>query len=241
LYQGETYAEAYQIHRELKVRKGWTFPFVDEVIAAIMEKELRYIRQSARMMLQIIYLPVIFLLVAFNGPGWKKLFAGRSQVLLPGAAVFILLSIPNLAYNIFGMDKEGFGRWLLAPLSLRKVLLAKNLTHGGILCSIYALMALVVIAITRVPPALVLTVTVAFLAILIIQLSAGSLISVYWPRRIELTQMSSKLSSNAAGLVSMLVFFPLAALVGAVLLAAWYWRLPWLPLLCGAAALVASL
>ena len=240
LHQGEIYAEAYQVHHELKVRKGWTFPLVDEVTAAIMEKELRYIRQSARMMLQLIYPPVIFLVVAFNGPGWKKLFVGRPQVLLPGAAVFMLLSVSNLAYNIFGMDKEGFGRWLLAPLSLRKVLLAKNLTHGGILCSIYALMAVVVIAITHVPPVLVLTVTVAFLAILIIQLSAGSLISVYWPRRIELTQMSSKLSSNAAGLVSMLVFLPLAALVGVVVLAAWYWRLPWLPLLCGAAALVAS-
>src|SRR5262249_30070207 len=101
LYQGETYAEAYQIHRELKASKRGTWPCVVKVHAAIMASKPRNTRQTARMMPQIIYPPVIFLLVAFNGPGWKKLFAGRSQVLLPGAAVFILLSIPNRGYNIF--------------------------------------------------------------------------------------------------------------------------------------------
>jgi hypothetical protein len=241
LYQGEIYAEAYTVRRELKVRKGWSFPLVDEVTSAIMEKELRYIRQSARMLLQLIYPPVIFLVIAFNGPGWKMLFVGRPQALLPGVAGFMLLSVPNLAYNIFGMDKEGFGRWLLAPLPLRKVLLAKNLTHGGILCSIYLVMAVIVIAITHVGLPLVLTVTVVFLTVLVVQLSAGNLISVYWPRRIELTQMSSKLSSNAAGLVSMLVFLPLGAVIGGVTLAARYWQLPWLPLLCAVVALAASL
>src|SRR5262249_23488221 len=69
LHQGEIYAEAYAAHRELRVRKGWKIPFVDEVTSAIMEKEWRYIRQSARMMLQIVYPPVIFLLLAFKGPG----------------------------------------------------------------------------------------------------------------------------------------------------------------------------
>jgi hypothetical protein len=230
IYQGDIYAESYSVRRETKIRPGWRLPLLDDVTAAIVEKELRYIRQSARLVLQLIYPPVIFLLLAFNGPGWKKLFAGRPQMLLAGMAGFMLLSVPNLAYNVFGMDKEGFGRWLLSPPPLRKVLLAKNITHGGILALLYLAIALVVAVGTRLSLVAVATVTVGFFAVLVMQLIAGNLISVYWPKRIELTQMSSKMSSTAAGLASLVVMLTIGAIVGIVLLASWYLHLPWLPL-----------
>ena len=73
------------------------------------------------------------MLVAFNGASRKLFFARSPEAMLAGMAGFILLSVPNMAYNTFGMDKDGFGRWLLSPLQLRKVLLAKNLANGGIL------------------------------------------------------------------------------------------------------------
>ena len=132
--------------RELKVRQGWRCPSVDEVTSAIVEKELRYIRQNSRLLLQLIYPPIIFMLLAFYGPGRKMSFAGNPAGILAGLAGFLLLSLPNMAYNNFGMDKEGFGRWLLSPLPLRKVLLAKNLTHGGILALLYIVVALGVVA-----------------------------------------------------------------------------------------------
>jgi hypothetical protein len=241
IYQGEVYAEAYTVRRELKVREGWRLPFVDDVTAAIVEKELRYIRQSSRLVLQIIYPPIIFLIVAFNGPGWKRLFAGRPQAVLAGMAAFMLMSVPNLAYNVFGMDKEGFGRWLLSPPPLRKILMAKNLTHGGILASLYLIVAALVLAIARVGVLPAITVTVSFFAILILQLCAGNVVSVHWPKRVELTRMASKMASNAAGLASLAVMIPLSAIIAAVILASRLWHLAWLPLLCGAIVFAASL
>jgi len=241
LYHGDIYAEAYTVRREVQIRQGWRLPWVDDVTAAIMEKELRYIRQSARLMLQLIYPPVIFLLLAFNGPGWRRVFAGRPQVLLAGMAGFMLLSLPNLAYNVFGMDKEGFGRWLLSPPPLRKVLLAKNLTHGGILALIYVVVAMVVVAISHVNVVAIITVTVGFFTVLVMQLIAGNLISVYWPKRIELTQMNSKMSSTAAGLASLVVMLTISMIVGIVVFLSWYLQLPWLPLPCGIALLAVFL
>jgi hypothetical protein len=233
VFQGEIYSEAYIVHRELEVRPGWQLPGADEVISAIVEKEMRYLRQNSRLVLQLIYPPVIFLLLIFNGPSRKFPFATKPAGLLTGLAGFLLLSLPNLAYNTFGMDKEAFGRWLLAPLPLRKVLLAKNLTHGGILTLLYLVATLIVVAVAHVDLLNVATVTVGFLAMLILQLGAGNLISVYWPKRIELTQMNSKMASNAAGLASLLVIFPLTAIGGVIAFAAWYWQLSWLPLLLG--------
>jgi hypothetical protein len=194
---------------------------------------MRYLRQNSRLVLQLIYPPIIFLLLIFNGPARKIPFAAKPAGLLTGLAGFLLLSLPNLAYNTFGMDKEAFGRWLLAPLPLRKVFLAKNLTHGGILILLYLVVTAIVVGVAHVDLMDVATVTVGFLAMLILQLGAGNLISVYWPKRIELTQMNSKMASNAAGIASLLVIFPLAAIGGMIAFAAWYWRLSWLPLLLG--------
>lgn len=241
LYLGEIYAETHTVRRELKVRPGWHFPFLDEVTAAIVEKELRYIRQSFRIVLQLIYPPVIFLLLAFNGTGWKTFFAGKSQLMLAGLAGFMLMSVPNLSYNVFGMDKEGFGRWLLSPPPLRKVLMGKNLTHASLLAGLYLIVAAVLLAMTPVGLLPTLTVTVAFFAILIIQLSAGNVVSVHWPKRIELTRMNSRMASNAAGFASLVVMLPLTALIGTVILVSWHWQLPWLPLLCGVIVFAASL
>lgn len=237
VYQGEIYSEGHIVRRAMKVRQGWQMPAVDEVTSAIMEKELRYLRQNSRLILQLIYPPVIFLLLIFNGPARKISFATKPAGMLAGLAGFLLLSLPNLAYNTFGMDKEGFGRWLLSPLPLRKVLIAKNLTHGGILAILYLVVAAILIVVAHVDLLNVATVTVGFLAVLIVQLGAGNLISVYWPKRVELTQMNSKMASNAAGFASLLVILPLTAIAGVIAFAVWYWQLSWLPLVLGLAIL----
>jgi len=241
IHQGEIYAEAYTVRRELKVSKGWRLPFVDGVTAAIIEKELRYVRQTSRLLLQLIYPPIIFLLIAFNGPTRKFISVSRPEGLLAGMAGFMLLSVPNMAYNAFGMDKEAFGRWLLSPSPLAKVLLAKNLTCGGIFVTLYLIVAVVLVVISHIGLVAAATVTIGFLAILVIQLGAGNLISVIWPKRIELAKMNSRMVSNAAGVASLLVVLPLTAIAGAVAFASWYWQLPWLPLLGGLACLAASL
>lgn len=232
VFQGEIYAESYTVRRELKVRQGWRLPLMDDVTATIVEKELRYIRQSSRLVLQLIYPPIIFLFLAFNGPGRKLLFARSPQGVLAGIAAFMLLSVPNLAYNIFGMDKEAFGRWLLSPLPMRKVLMAKNLVHGCIFAALYLLVAAIVVAISHVPLLSAATVTLTFFSVLLVQLGAGNLFSVYWPKRIELTQMNSRMVSTAAGFASMLVTLPLIVLGGMVIFVSSYWQLWWLPPLC---------
>ncbi|HEV8180733.1 MAG TPA: hypothetical protein VGQ61_00090, partial [Candidatus Angelobacter sp.] len=77
VFQGEIYAETYKVQRELRVRPGLKVPLLDEVTSAIVEKELRYVRQNSRLLLQLIYPPIIFLLLAFYGPGRRMSFAGN--------------------------------------------------------------------------------------------------------------------------------------------------------------------
>jgi hypothetical protein len=151
------------------------------------------------------------------------------------------LSVTNLSYNTFGMDREGFGRWLLSPLSLRKVIVAKNLAHGIVMSALYVVGAMLINRLGRVSWDMLVAVTAGFLSVMIVQIGAGNVISVRWPKRIELTKMSSRTASGAAGFMSLAFTLPMVAIIGLVVFATWAWKLSWLPLAAGMVGLALSL
>jgi hypothetical protein len=101
--------------------------------------------------------------------------------------------------------------------------------------------ATIIVAIARVDLLNAATVTVGFFAVRILQLGAGNLFSVQWQKRVDLTQMSSRMASSAAGFASLLVILPLIAVFGLVGFFASYWQLPWLTLVFDVALLAAGL
>lgn len=243
VYLGEIYAESLQIRRELRVKPGWRLPGMNESMSAIVEKELRYIRQNARLIVLLVNPLVLVAFLAFAGSSKQKFAVGISGGigLLGAFALLLAVSVSNLSYNTFGMDREGFGRWLLSPLPLQKVMRAKNLAQGGLMSAVYLLGAPVILYVRHVPLDIVAAMTAGFFGMLVIHLGAGNLFSVYWPKRIEFAQMSSRMTSSAAGFASLLVLLPTATLLGAVVLATWLWKLSWLPLVAGLAGLGLSL
>jgi len=243
VYLGEIYAESIHVRRELKVKPGWRLPGMSESMSAIVEKELRYIRQNARLIVLLINPLVLCAFLAFAGSSRQRIGFGISggTGLLGAFALLLAVSVSNLSYNTFGMDREAFGRWLLSPLPLQKVMYAKNLAQGGLMSAVYLLGAPLILYVRHVPSDIVAAMTVGFFGMLIIHLGAGNLLSVYWPKRIEFSQMSSRMTSGAAGLASLLVLLPTAAAIGAVTLATWFWKLSWLPLPAALAGLAISL
>lgn len=241
VYQGEIYAESIKVKRDLKVKPGWRLPGMDVKVSAIVEKELRYLRQNARLLVQLVYPVVVFGLVAMGGPGRKIFSFANAGGLLGAFAGLMGLAVSNLSYNTFGMDREGFARWLLSPLSLEKVLIAKNLAQGSVLSAVYLAGAVMIMAAGHVSWNMFVAVTSGFFCVLIIQLGAGNIISVHWPKRIELTKISSRTASGAAGFMSLAFVLPLMAAISFVVFATLYWKLTWLPLVAGITGLALSL
>ncbi len=240
VYQGEIYAESTRLKRDLKVKPGWHLPAMDEKLSAVVEKELRYIRQNARLLVQLVY-PVVVFGVALGGPGRKVFSLSNAAGILGAFAGLMGLAVSNLSYNTFGMDREGFARWLLSPLSLEKVLVAKNLAQGAVLSAIYLAGAIMIMSLGHVSLSMFIAVTSGFFCVLMIQFAAGNIISVHWPKRIELTKMSSRTASGAAGFMSLAFILPLMAAVAFVIFATLHWKLAWLPLTAGIAGLALSL
>ncbi|HKD46002.1 MAG TPA: hypothetical protein VKD24_10095 [Candidatus Angelobacter sp.] len=240
IFQGEIYAETFTARHELKVKPGWRLPGFEEAVSAIVEKEMVYLRQNVRLLLLLAYPVIIFSFLALGGPA-RKGFSLSPVAILGGFAGFLALSVSNLASNTFGMDREGFGRWLLSPLPLRKVIFAKSLTQAAILLALYLTGATIIAGAKHIPWTMFLAITAGFLCILTLLMGAGSVISVYWPKRIEPAQMSSRLVSQAAGLASFVVTLLVMAVTSIVVFTSWYWKLPWLPLLAGLVGLALSL
>jgi hypothetical protein len=220
VYQGEIYSEGSAARRELKVRAGWSLPGVDLTISAIVEKEMRYLRQNLRMLVAIAYPAIIMIFIFFGQRSGRQVFpVSRDAAGMMGFfGAMVLLGVANMAYNIFGFDNEGFGRWLLSPLPLRKVIFGKNLAHGMIFTVIFLLVAITACATLQVAWISVLTLTIAFFAILILQFAVGNFCSAQWPKKVELTKMSSRFVSNAGAYTSLLVSFVVAAICAAVVI-----------------------
>jgi hypothetical protein len=239
VYQGEIYAESFKVKRELKVKPGWQLPGMDAAVSAIFEKELRYIRQNSRLVVALVY-PLVLFAFLLVGPGGRVFSLSKGGNILAAFAGFLALAVSNIAYNTFGMDAEGFGRWLLLPLPLQKIMWAKNLAQGALMFAIYLLGAGIILTVGHVPLDMLAAVTAGFLSLLIIHLGAGSLLSVYWPRRIDFTKMTSRMTSSASGFAALAILLPMAAISGIVVFATAYWHLTWLPLVAGLAGLLLS-
>jgi ABC-2 type transport system permease protein len=91
------------------------------VIAACLRKEWIYLRGNTSALVSFLS-PLIFVVILSRG-----FFAQHPGYFLPGALAYVLLGFLVALYNIFGADASGVQLYLLAPVRLRDVILAKNI------------------------------------------------------------------------------------------------------------------
>jgi ABC-2 type transport system permease protein len=185
---------------------GWNFPGFSQSVAAVFEKEMRYLARSGPMLLTLI-MPVFMLVVFRLGPlNQMRHSAGLSRtpdMAFPGAAAYALLVLTNLVYNSFGGDSGGIQFFYASPVHFRQIVLGKNLTHAGIvvLNTLFAW-----IAVTYLYGAPHMAVTVATLAGLLfatpLNFTAGNLLSFYSPRKRDFSTFGRQNVSQTTVLAS---------------------------------------
>src|SRR6185436_14635741 len=154
-------------------RPGWNLPGVPGAIAAVFEKELRYLSRSGPMLFTLIV--PLFMLAVFRSSGKNEgLLARTPELTFPLGAAYSLLLLTNLSYNNFGADGGGTQFFFASPVRFRQIVLEVGLVWLGT-CLLYRLPSL--------------GVTIATLAgilfVVPIDLAAGNLFSIYSPTRIE--------------------------------------------------------
>jgi ABC-2 type transport system permease protein len=189
-YRGENLSEAAArptVKQAQAPQIGWQLPGLSEAVAAVFEKEIRYLARSGPMLLTLImpiFMLVIFRLGPLNAMRRSNAFSRTPDMAFPGAAAYSLLVLTNLVFNSFGGDGGGIQFFYASPVRFRQIILGKNLTHAGILI-LNAVFAW--IAVTYLYGAPHLAVTVATLTGLLfaapLNFTAGNLLSIYSPKK----------------------------------------------------------
>jgi ABC-2 type transport system permease protein len=210
-HRGENLSEvaaAPALAKRRPLRLGWNLPGFATPVAAVFEKEIRYLLRSGPMLLTLIMPLFVLVIFRFGHAGSRAGHAGGffapAALAFPAAAGYTLLILTNLAYNNFGGDGGGIQFFYASPVSFREIVLAKNLTHAGILAA-EVVVAWIAVSFFYGRPAL--DVTIASLAGLLfaapINFSAGNLLSIYAPKKLDYSSFGRQRASQMTVLISL--------------------------------------
>jgi ABC-2 type transport system permease protein len=171
-------------------------------VAAVFEKELRYLSRSGPMLFTLVV--PLFMLLVFRSSGQNQgLFAHAPELTFPLGAAYSLLLLTNLSYNNFGADGNGVQFFFASPVRFREIMAGKNLAHAAIFAAEVVLVWLGTSLLYRPPSMRITLATLAgILFALPIDLAAGNLFSIYSPTRIEAGVFGRQRASLTTVLVS---------------------------------------
>jgi ABC-2 type transport system permease protein len=211
-FRGENFSEVRArgaVEKGQSLRLGWNFPGFSQSVAAVFEKEVRYLARSAPMVLTLImplFMLVIFRLGPLSAARQGAFFTRMPNMAFPGAGGYALLMLTNLVYNNFGGDAAGIQFFYASPVRFSQIVLAKNLTHTAILVFDTALAWIAVTYLYGRPS---LAVTAATLAGLLfaapVNFTVGNLLSVYSPKKLDFSTFGRQRASQMTVLVSLVV------------------------------------
>ena len=225
-YRGENLNESYGRQtspQEIPApRAGWNLPGFPGPVAAVFEKELRYLGRSGPMLFTLIV--PLFMLAVFRSSGKNDgLLAHAPGLTFPLGAAYSLLLLTNLSYNNFGADGGGTQFFFASPARFRQIMLGKNLAHSAVFAVEVVLVWLGTSLLYRPPsPGVTLATAAGILFIMPIDLAAGNFFSIYSPSRVEAGVFGRQRASLTTVLASFAIRGALFGM-GAVLL--WLSRL----------------
>jgi ABC-2 type transport system permease protein len=235
-YHGENLSEAVarSVSRKEKraIRLGWNVSGIPGPVAAILEKEFHYLSRSGPMLFTFV-MPVVILLIFRLGPQTSakqsSFLAHAPDLAFPIGSAYALLILTNLVYNCFGADAVGMQLFFVSPVSFREILLGKNLAHALVLACEVVLVWFAVCFMFRPPAVDVTLATVTGVAFaLLLNLTAGNLLSIYAPKKIDYGAFGKQRASTTTVLASLGIQAAVFGLAAVTLLIARAYGRVWL-------------
>ena len=214
---------------------GWGLPGFSESVAAVFEKETRYLMRSGPMLLTLImpiFMLVVFRLGPLNPMHHSNVLGRTPDFAFPGAAAYAILVLTNLVYNSFGGDSGGMQFFYASPVQFRQIMLGKNLTHAAIL-ALNAIFAWFAVAWLYGAPHFAVTVaTLTGLMFAVpLNFTAGNLLSIYSPRKRDFATFGRQNVSQTTVLASFAMQIVMVGVGAAVFALARFYKNLWLAVL----------
>jgi len=237
-FHGENLSEAAArpMARQVQgLQLGWILPGFPESVAAVFEKEMRYLARSAPILLSLV-MPILMLLIfrfgAMNSIRHPGRFSRTPDMAFPAAAAYGLLVLTNLVYNSFGGEGGGMQFFYASPVRFRDIVLGKNLTHATIL-SFNTLFSLIAVTYLYGAPHFLVTVATAagLLFAAPLNFTAGNLLSIYSPKKRDFATFGRQNVSQTTVLIGFGVQIATTAIGVAVFSLAGFYQNLWIAVL----------
>lgn len=197
------------------------------IVSACLRKEWLILRSSGVQLINMLT-PLIFVVI-LN----RSIFARHSDYFLPGAIAYVLFGVLANLYNVFGADGLGVQLYLLAPIRMRDVIVAKNLMSLVMIVGEAGMAWVLVSYLSRAPIPIAAQFSTGLWTIFVIaaNLALGTVRSIQAPRRYvpgQTRQQRGTPTNRTSGLLILLVLFGSMALQVPVIFASRYFNEPWL-------------
>ena len=235
-HRGENLSEARRSSAEAQapVRAGWNVRGVSPTVAALFEKDLRYLRRNTMMYISLLAPLLIVVLLTMGHHASPRPFKGTgfmmsSSTYFPTGVAYVLLTVIGLAYNSLAYDGTGLPMLFAAPIRFRDVIAAKNLVQATVLAVELIVVFVLVQFVSGPTPPVVVAVTLAgALWATLMNLTVGNLVSLYSPRKLEFGQLRRRGASAIAMAITLGVQVVVGGLAAALyFLSRWAGNMTW--------------
>ncbi len=222
-------------------RVGWDLPGLSQPVAAVFEKEFRYLSRSSSMIFMML-MPVVILLImgigrtaamgphpASPSPHSHPFPAGVWHYAFPIALGYALMILTNLIYNSLGADGGGVQMYYVVPVRFRDVLLGKNLMHAAILIVETVLLWIAAtLMFGGVPLGILLATLAALIFAAIVDFAAGDCLSLLSPKKMDFAVFGRQRAAGTTAFAALGVQAVVFGLVAATFIVAHFFGGLWL-------------
>jgi len=197
------------------------------VVAACLRKEWLIFRGNSAQFVGLVT-PLIFVVILNRGQ-----FATHPALFLPAAIAYVMLGALAGLYNAFGAEGLGVQLYLLAPIRMRDVIVAKNISGLTLAVTEAALAWTLVLFLKRAPIPLATQVSTSLwiVVVIMVNVTLGTVRSIQAPHRFvpgQARQRRGTPTNRTSGLLFLLAFVGSAALQVPVIWLCRYLHQPWL-------------
>lgn len=192
-------------------QSSWNVPLVSGSIGAVLEKEIRYARRNALMLLNVITPILVILILGLNlrvahDPKALQFLHRAGQFAFPVGVAFVVLVQMNYAFNSFAFEGAGVQFLFLAPVPFCDVLAGKNLFLGALTLLETVVMWIFVTYSFIAPPFAIVSATIAAVVyVSLVALIVGNIFSVCFPRKFDFGVLRQKRLAGVTMAVGMAV------------------------------------
>jgi len=198
-------------------------------VAACLRKEWLILRGNGTQLIGLLT-PLMFVVIFSMNRAFSAL---SSKYFLPMAMAYVLIGALGSLYNIFGADGRGVQVYLLAPVRMRDVVVAKNLMSLALMVAEAGLAWTIICVLGRATIPVSIQISTAFWTVFVVamNLAIGTLRSIQAPRHFvpgQTRQQRATPSNRTSALLVLAVLFGCMLLQIPVAIASSYFGLPWL-------------